>query len=416
MPPQRRLRGPNKMLADFQCRSCAARSGELILDLGEQPLANNLLAPEDLANPEPRFPLRLAVCADCWLLQITDLVPPVDLFSDYIYFSSYSDAWVKHAAECAARWRDEFAPNYVIEIASNDGYLLRHFAEAGTPHLGIEPAENVAAVARENGVQTRTDFFTKKLAQELAAENQADLILANNVFAHAPDSNDFVAGLKALLAPEGRAILEFPHAAEMSAQTEFDTIYHEHVFYFTLTALEPLITRHGLRITRAERTPLHGGSLRIFLRHDGHAVDETVPALREEESELGVDSLAYYQNFAANASGIRDQLREQIAALKADGKTLAAYGAAAKGSTLLNFCGITAEDLDFVVDRSPHKQGKLMPGSHVPILPSEELAQRAPDVTLLLAWNFADEILAQQQAYRNAGGQFLIPIPVVNLV
>ena len=265
-------------------------------------------------------------------------------------------------------------------------------------------------------MQTRTDFFTKKLAQELAAENQADLILANNVFAHAPDSNDFVAGLKALLAPEGRAILEFPHAAEMSAQSEFDTIYHEHVFYFTLTALEPLITRHGLRITRAERTPLHGGSLRIFLRHDGHAVDETVPALREEESELGVDSLAYYQNFAANASGIRDQLREQIAALKADGKTLAAYGAAAKGSTLLNFCGITAEDLDFVVDRSPHKQGKLMPGSHVPILPSEELAQRAPDVTLLLAWNFADDILAQQQAYRNAGGQFLIPIPVVNLV
>jgi SAM-dependent methyltransferase len=404
------------MLEDFQCRSCAARSGELILDLGEQPLANNLLAPEDLAQPEPRFPLRLAVCTECWLLQITDLVPPVELFSDYIYFSSYSDAWVKHAAECAARYRDEFAPNYVIEIASNDGYLLRHFAEAKIPHLGIEPAENIAAVARENGVQTRTDFFTEKLAQELAAEKSADLILANNVFAHAPDINDFVAGLKTLLAPEGRVILEFPHATEMIAQTEFDTIYHEHVFYFTLTALDPLFARHSLRITRAERTPLHGGSLRIFVRHESHAADETVAALRKEENQLGVASLAYYQDFTANASAIRDQLREQINALKAEGKTLAAYGAAAKGSTLLNFCGITADDLAFVADRSPHKQGKLMPGAHVPIVPPEELADRAPDVTLLLAWNFADEILAQQQTYRDAGGKFLIPIPEVHLV
>jgi SAM-dependent methyltransferase len=404
------------MMEDFQCRSCDSRSGELVIDLGEQPLANNLLASEDLAQPEPRFPLRLAVCTECWLLQITDLVPPVELFSDYIYFSSYSDAWVKHAAECAARYRDEFTPSYVIEIASNDGYLLRHFAEANTPHLGIEPAENIATVARENGVQTRTDFFTKKLAQELATENQPDLILAKNVFAHAPDTNDFVAGLKTLLAPEGRAIIEFPYATEMIAQGEFDTIYHEHVFCFTLTPLEPLFARHALRITRVERTPHHGGSLQIFVRHDSHAADETVAALRAEENQLGVESLGYYQDFAANASAIRDQLREQIAALKTEGKTLAAYGAAAKGSTLLNFCGVTSADLAFVADRSPHKQGKLMPGAHVPIVPAEELARRAPDVTLLLAWNFADEILTQQQAYRDAGGKFLIPIPEVRLV
>ena len=281
------------MIENFQCRSCAARSGELILDLGEQPLANNLLASEDLAQPEPRFPLRLAVCTECWLLQITDLVPPVELFSDYIYFSSYSDAWTKHAAECAERYRDEFTPNYVVEIASNDGYLLRHFAAVDTPHLGIEPAENIAAVAREKGIQTRRDFFTEKLARELASENQPDLILANNVFAHAPDTNDFVAGLKTLLAPEGRAILEFPHATEMISQGEFDTIYHEHVFYFTLTALEPLFTLHGLRITRVERTPMHGGSLRIFVRHDSQSADETVAALRSEESELSVGSLRY---------------------------------------------------------------------------------------------------------------------------
>ena len=404
------------MLENFQCRSCAARSGELILDLGEQPLANNFLAPEDLAQPEPRFPLRLAVCTECWLLQITDLVPPVDLFSDYIYFSSYSDAWTQHAAECAARYSEDFAPNYVIEIASNDGYLLHHFVEANTSHLGIEPAENIATVARENGVQTRTDFCTKELAQELASENQPDLILANNVFAHAPDINNFVAGINTLLAAEGRAILEFPYAAEMIAQGEFDTIYHEHVFYFTLTALEPVFARHALRFTRAESTPLHGGSLRIFVRHDTHAADETVVALRAQENKLGVGSLDYYQNFTAQASGIRETLREQISTLKDEGKTLAAYGAAAKGSTLLNFCGITAADLAFVADRSPHKQGKLMAGAHVPIVPAEELAQHAPDVTLLLAWNFSDEILAQQQRYRDAGGQFLIPIPEVRLI
>ena len=404
------------MFENFQCRSCAARSGELILDLGEQPLANNLLAPEDLAQPEPRFSLRLAICIECWLLQITDLVPPVDLFSDYIYFSSYSDAWMQHASECAARYYEDFTPNYVIEIASNDGYLLRHFAEANTPHLGIEPAGNIATVARENGVQTRTDFFTKKLAQELASENQPDLILANNVFAHAPDINDFVAGINSLLAPKGRAILEFPYAAEMIAQDEFDTIYHEHVFYFTLIALEPIFARHALRITRVERTPLHGGSLRISVRHDTHAADETVAVLRAQEDESGVGSLDYCQNFTAQATAIRETLREQITILKDEGKTLAAYGAAAKGSTLLNFCGINATDLAFVADRSPHKQGKLMPGAHVPIVPAEELAQRAPDVTLLLAWNFSDEILAQQQTYRNAGGQFLIPIPDVRLV
>ncbi len=352
-------------------------------------------------------------------MQITDLVPPVELFSDYVYFSSYSDAWVKHAAECAKRYRDEFAlsnESYVVEIASNDGYLLCNFAEAGIPHLGIEPAENIAEVAREKGVETRVAFFTKKLAQELVSEKSADLILANNVFAHVPNINDFIAGIKTLLAPEGRAILEFPRGPDMIVLGEFDTIYHEHVFYFTLTAIEPVFARHGLRITRAERTPMHGGSLRIFVRHDGQEADDTVTALREEESQLNVNTLGCYRDFSEKVEVVRANLREQITSIQAEGKTLAAYGAAAKGSTLLNFCGLNSDDLAFVADRSPHKQGKLLPGVHVPIVADEELVARAPDVTLLLAWNFMDEILTQQAAYRDAGGKFLIPIPEVQLV
>jgi len=404
------------MIREFQCRSCASCSAEEVIDLGNQPLANNFLSPEHLELPEPQFPLRLVVCTECWMLQITDLVPPVDLFSQYVYFSSYSDAWVAHAAACAARYREEFSPDHVVEIASNDGYLLRHFADRDISHLGIEPAENIAIVARERGVNTRVDFFTAQLARELAAKQRADLILANNVFAHVPDINNFVAGLKALLTPEGRAVLEFPHAMEMITQAEFDTIYHEHVYYFTLTSLEPLFARHGLRVTRVERTPLHGGSLRIFVRHDFHESDESVAALLAEEERLGVDCLDYYGTFAPRTKAIRARLQTHLAEFKAKDQCLAAYGAAAKGSTLLNYCGLTTDDVEFVVDRSPHKQGKLMPGAHVPVVPTEELAKRAPEVTLLLAWNFADEILDQQAAYREAGGKFLIPIPEVRLV
>jgi len=407
------------MQDDFQCRSCGSRQGELVLDLGDQPLANNLLGPEDIDKPEPRFPLRLAVCTECWLLQITDLVPPVELFSDYIYFSSYSDSWVQHAAECSARYCNEFnlgSNSCVVEIASNDGYLLRNFAEAGIPHLGIEPAANIAEVAQANGVETRIDFFSEKLARDLVSECPADLILANNVFAHVPDTNDFVAGLKVLLAADGHAVMEFPYAVEMIGQGEFDTIYHEHVFYFTLTSLDPLVARHGMRITRVERTPMHGGSLRIFVRHDSHTADETVAVFREEEAQLGVGSPIFYGNFASRAEVIRDQIHAQLGDLKVKGQRVAAYGAAAKGSTLLNFCGLTAADLEFVAERSQHKQGKLMPGAHIPIIPTEELANRAPEVTLLLAWNFADEILSQQVVYRETGGKFLIPIPEVRMI
>jgi len=403
------------------CRSCGSPDASLILDLGLQPLANNLLMPADLAKPEPKFPLRLAVCKSCWLLQITDLVPPVDLFSEYLYFSSFSDLMLRHAREATEGYIAEFglnAQSRVVEIASNDGYLLQNFVKAGIPCLGIEPAANIAKVAREKGIETLEEFFGRGIATKLAGESrQADLILGNNVFAHAPDTNDFVAGLKTLLKPEGRIALEFPYGVEFIEHNEFDTIYHEHVFYFTLTALQPLFARHGLTIFRVERLPIHGGSLRLFAGHTGaHAVEVSVTQLLAAEQQKGVASLACYEGFASQVHGVKHELTELLARLKKEGKHVAAYGASAKGSTLLNFFGVGAGDLDFIVDRSTYKQGRLTPGTHLPILPPEELTRRQPDYTLLLTWNFADEILAQQHAYRAAGGKFIIPIPSVKIV
>ncbi len=349
------------MSLDLQCRSCGRTDAALILDLGVQPLANNLLTPADLAKPEPKFPLRLAVCQSCWLLQITDLVPPVALFSEYLYFSSFSDVMLRHAREAATRYVQEFGLNansLVVEIASNDGYLLQNFLRAGVPCLGIEPAANIAKVAREKGLETLEEFF-------------------GNV----------------------------------------DTIYHEHVFYFTLTALKPLFERHGLTIFRVERLPIHGGSLRLFAGHTGaHAVEASVPGLLAEEQRKGVASLAFYEGFARQVLTLKRDLRGLLAKLKQEGRRIAAYGASAKGSTLLNYYGVGADMLDFVADRSTYKQGRLTPGTHLPIVRPEELLARRPDYTLLLTWNFADEILAQQQPYRNAGGRFILPIPTVKVV
>jgi SAM-dependent methyltransferase len=403
------------------CRACGAPDRVLILDLGIQPLANNLLRPEDLGKPEPRFPLRLAVCPRCWLLQITDLVPPVTLFSEYLYFSSFSDAMLRHARQAAERYIREFGlgrDSFVVEIASNDGYLLQNFVAAGVPCLGIEPAANIARVARQKGIETLEAFFGLALARRLVAEGRsADLVLGNNVFAHAPDINDFVAGLATLLRPGGRVILEFPYGVDFIERTEFDTIYHEHVFYFTLTPLEPLFERHGLEIFHVERIPIHGGSLRLFAGRKGeHAVTPSVAELRTEEDRRGVGSLDFYQGFAGRVARLKTELCNLLQELKRRGYRLAAYGAAAKGSTLLNYYGIGRETLDFVVDRSPYKQGRLMPGVHLPIRPPHALLEDRPDYTLLLAWNFADEILAQQAAYRQAGGRFILPIPEVRVV
>lgn len=409
------------MTASFPCRSCGGKRGALVLDLGVQPLANNLLRREDLTQPEPRFPLRVFVCLDCWLLQITDLVPTVTLFSEYLYFSSFSDAMLRHARQAAERYAREFAlgpKSLVIEIASNDGYLLQNFVPMGIPCLGIEPAANIASVAREKGIETAVEFFGPALARRLAGQGrQADLILGNNVFAHAPETKDFVTGLRTILKPGGRIILEFPYAVNLIEQGEFDTIYHEHVFYFTLTALAPLFQRHGLSVFHVERLPIHGGSLRLFAGQAGrHEVQPSVAELLGAEAREGVGTLAYYQGFASKVEGLRRKLCELVRDLKRAGKTIAGYGASAKGSTLLNFYGLGRDVIDFVVDRSTYKQGRLTPGTHIPIMPPAELLDKQPDYTLLLTWNFADEILAQQRAYRARGGKFILPIPEVQVV
>jgi len=409
------------MSFSFQCRSCGSQRGALILDLGLQPLANNLLREEDLSKPEPKFPLRLAVCQSCWLLQIVDLVPPVQLFSEYLYFSSFSDLMLTHAKQASVRYIKQFSLNkkgFVVEIASNDGYCLQNFRAAGVPCLGIEPALNVAKVAREKGIETLVEFFGNDLAKKLVhSGRQADLILGNNVFAHAPETNDFVSGLRTLLSPRGRIVLEFPYAADFIERSEFDTIYHEHVFYFSLTALLPLFQRQGLSIFQVERLPIHGGSLRIFAGVDGvHPREPSVAALLQEEERKGLSSLSYYEGFGQRVSELKRALVGLLRQLKQQGKSLAAYGASAKGSTLLNFFGLGREELDFVADRNTHKQGRLTPGTHLPIVPPDSLLAKMPDYTLLLTWNFADEILKQQKAYREKGGKFIVPIPKVLVV
>jgi SAM-dependent methyltransferase len=409
-------------LKHFTCRSCGSLTGSEVLDLGLQPLANNLLpVPPEQAGEEPRFPLIVDVCNDCFLMQLRELVPPVRLFSEYLYFSSFSDAMLRHAREAVDRHSTEYAlgsDSLVVEIASNDGYLLQYFNQRGIPSLGIEPAANIAKVAREKGIDTRVEFFSKALAEQLVAEGKkADLILGNNVFAHVPDVNDFVAGISTLLNSGGVAALEFPWGHEMVRQLEFDTIYHEHVYYFTAVALVPLFRRHGLEIFRIEKLPIHGGSLRIHASRAGErAVESSVHAIVEEETSAGATTAAYYEEFSRAVVHLKKDLLQLLVDLIGKGHSIAAYGASAKGSTLLNYCGIGRETLSFIVDRSTYKQGKFSPGMHLPILPPEALLEKRPDYTLLLTWNFADEILAQQKHYRDAGGRFIIPVPKPSVV
>ena len=410
--------------AETRCRSCRGGGLKTLLSLGRTPLANALLRREQLAREEPTYPLELVFCPACALVQITETVDPVKLFRHYAYFSSFSDTLLLHAGTLAGRLvetRRLTPADLVIEIASNDGYLLQYYRQAAIPVLGIEPAENIARVARrERGIPTLCEFFDEHLARRLAADGRrADVIHANNVLAHVPDLNGFVTGIETLLKDDGIATIEVPYVKDLVDNVEFDTIYHEHLCYFSLTSLVGLFGRHRLHVFDVQRLQIHGGSLRVFVCKTGSGRTEPVlPAVGElldEEAAWGAPSEQFYRGFGARVEKLRRDLIGLLKDLKAQEKRIAVYGASAKGSTLLNYFGIGGETLDFVVDRSTAKQGHYTPGTRLKIFPPEKLVEEMPDYVLLLTWNFADEILQQQAEYRRRGGQFIIPVPEVKV-
>lgn len=401
------------------CRACGGTALHCVLSLGETPLANALVDAADRGRPEARYPLELVRCGTCTLLQITETVPPDILFRDYRYFSSFSETMLRHAEALTSRLIAERAlgaSSLAAEIASNDGYLLRGYVAKGVPVLGIEPARNIAKVAEERGVRTVAEFFGADLAESLAAKGlRADVLHANNVMAHVPDIRGVLRGVRTFLADDGLFVLETPYIEPMLAHREFDTIYHEHLFYWSLTALVRVLSLERLVPVDVERLAIHGGSIRVHIQREELREHQkaSVTSLLAAESGWGVGSAAPYDAFAARVAALKTELVGTLREFKAAGRSIAAYGAAAKGSTLLNHFGIGADVIDFVVDRSPEKQGRFMPGVDVPILPPEELLARRPDYCLLLTWNFAEEIMQQQRAYRDAGGRFIVPIPDV---
>ncbi len=402
------------------CCSCGHTNLEMILSLGQMPLANALLTPEQLTQREPTYSLDLVFCPDCTLVQITETVPPDKLFREYLYFSSFSDALLRHSQAMVERLIPERhldGNSLVVEIGSNDGYLLRFYQQQGIPVLGIEPALNISKVAEERGIRTLSEFFGQELASQLRETGHlAHVIHANNVLAHVADLNGFVAGIGMLLRDTGVAVIEVPYVKDLIDQVEFDTIYHEHLCYFSLTALDRLFRRHGLLIQGVERLSIHGGSLRVFVGHPTQTPAGAVNQLLAEEAEWGVGEVTYYRTFGAQVERLRADLLALLRDVKALGKRIAVYGASAKGATLLNYFDIGTETLDFVVDRSTAKQGRYTPGTHLPIYAPERLLEDQPDYVLLLTWNFADEILAQQAEYRQRGGRFIVPIPELRVV
>jgi SAM-dependent methyltransferase len=398
------------------CRVSDSQDLKVFLDLGVTPLADALVTEAALSETEETFPLEVAFCEESKLVQILENVEAKKLFVDnYLYFSSFSDALLSHSREHAlgliqSRGLDK--DSLVVELASNDGYLLKNFVEAGVPVLGIDPAPNQARIANENGVPTIAEFFGVELAQRLVSEGKrADVIIANNVMAHVPDLNDFVGGMKLLLADDGVITVENPYVRDLIDHCEFDTIYHEHVVYWSCTSVDYLMRKHGLWLNDVAYFPdLHGGTLRYTI---GHTESRSVEILRylENEHAIGLDSYSYYEEFASRVRGVKAELLELLRGLKAEGKTIAAYGAAAKGATMVNYVGITTDLVDFVVDRNVHKIGHYMPGTRQPIKDVAALLDEQPDYVLLLAWNFKDEIMAQQAEYIARGGKFIVPIP-----
>lgn len=408
--------------ARFACRFCKSALSTTLVDLGMSPLCQTHITPEQLHEMEPFYPLHAYVCERCWLVQLQEFVSPHSIFAEYAYFSSYSTSWIEHArryAQMAISRFDLGVDGKVMEIASNDGYLLQHFVAAGVPVLGIEPAANVAKVALDKGIPTVVRFFGRESAAAIASEHgRPDLLLGNNVLAHVPDLNDFVGGMKLLLAPSGVITMEFPHLQRLMAGNQFDTIYHEHFSYFSFVAVEQVFAHHGLTMFDVEELPTHGGSLRIFARHTEYAalpVGERVTALRQREIDDGFTTAERYRSFDEQVKRTKRKLLAFLIEARQQGKKVVGYGAPGKGNTLLNYCGIRTDFLDFTVDANPYKQGKFTPGTRIPILAPEAIVEARPDYVLILPWNLRDEISAAASYIREWGGRFVVPIPEVTV-
>lgn len=404
------------------CRFCGAPLETVFVDLGASPLANSYLTSEQVNAMEPFFPLRALVCGRCFLVQLEEFESPEHIFSDYAYFSSYSSSWLEHCRRYTDLMVERFGldeSSQVVELASNDGYLLQYFKQRGIPVLGIEPAANVAAVALEKEIPTLVAFFGRATAQAAAAESSADLLLGNNVLAHVPDLNDFVAGMKIMLKPGGVITMEFPHLMRLIEENQWDTIYHEHFSYFSFLTACRVFERHGLRLFDVEELPTHGGSLRIYGCHadDSEKADtEAAIELRERERTAGYEQIDIYSGYAGRVERDKRQILGFLIALKEQGLRVAAYGAPAKGNTLLNYCGIRGDFIDYTCDLNPHKQGQFLPGSHIAILSPEAIRERRPDVVVVLPWNLKDEIVEQLAFVREWGGRFAARTPEMKLI
>lgn len=405
-----------------KCRFCGTSLKHTFVDLGMSPLCQTHITPEQLNHMEPFYPLHAYVCHECFLVQLDEFVAPKDIFSEYAYFSSYSDSWVEHARRYAEKMIQRFtlgSGSRVIEIASNDGYLLQHFVRRNVPVLGIEPAANVAKVAVEKGIPTQVAFFGRDTALRVAQDHgKADLLLGNNVLAHVPKLNDFVAGMKILLKPDGVITMEFPHLYRLMEQNQFDTIYHEHFSYFSLVTVEKVFAAHGLKLFDVEELGTHGGSLRIYACHQENIalnVSAAVTELRQREKNEGFTRLETYFSFTEKVKETKRGLLKFLIDAKRAGKTVVGYGAPGKGNTLLNYCGIRQDFLDYTVDRSPYKQGKFTPGTHIPIYSPDKIQATRPDYILILPWNLKDEIARQLEYTRAWGCRFVIPIPEVSV-
>ncbi|HEY3425747.1 MAG TPA: class I SAM-dependent methyltransferase [Negativicutes bacterium] len=409
---------PNK-----KCRFCRTQLADTVVDLGMSPLSNSYISADQLNDKESFYPLHTYVCPKCFLVQLEEFESPDTIFSDYAYFSSYSNTWLAHARQYTETMSERFAitnEKLVVEIASNDGYLLQYFKDRGTPVLGIEPAVNVAQAAIEKGIPTVISFFGRTLAQKLSGEGiKADLLLGNNVLAHVPDINCFVAGMNLLLRNDGIITMEFPHLLKLMTDRQFDTIYHEHFSYLSFSTVENIFAAHGLKMFDVEELPTHGGSLRVYACHADcaeHTVTERVAYMRDKEIAFGLNELTTYHAFAEKVKSLKFELLETLVALKKQGKTLVGYGAPAKGNTLLNYCGIRTDFIDYTVDRSPHKQGRFLPGTHIPIFAPEKIRETQPDYVLIMPWNLKDEIMEQLEYIHEWGGRFIVAVPSVEVL